>query len=136
MDNRIRLQNKYAHNADVNTDILTHNKSDRVFLERIAAEICAHLDDDDYTIDDLSAAMAMSRSTLMRKIKSITGQTPGNFINLIRLKKAAELLCEGNYRVNEVCMMVGFNSLHHFSSIFKKQFGVTPGAYAASVQKT
>lgn len=136
LDNRIRLQNKYAHNADVNTDILTHNKSDRVFLERIAAEICAHLDDDDYTIDDLSAAMAMSRSTLMRKIKSITGQTPGNFINLIRLKKAAELLCEGNYRVNEVCMMVGFNSLHHFSSIFKKQFGVTPGAYAASVQKT
>lgn len=71
----------------------------------------------------------------MRKIKSITGQTPGNFISLIRLKKAAELLCEGSYRVNEVCMMVGFNSIHHFSAIFKKQFGITPGAYAASVRK-
>lgn len=135
LENRTRLQNKYAHNAEENVDILTHNKSDRDFLERITREIGAHLSESEYTTDDLSAAMAMSRSTLTRKIKSITGQTPGNFISLIRLKKAAELLCEGSYRVNEVCMMVGFNSIHHFSAIFKKQFGITPGAYAASVRK-
>ena len=136
LENRARLQNKYVNNANTDTNILTHNKVDRKFLEQITSEICAHLDNSEYTIDDLSVAMAMSRSSLTRKIKAITGQTPGNFINLVRLKKAAELLSEGNYRVNEVCMMVGFNSLHHFSSIFKKQFGITPGAYATSAKNS
>lgn len=135
LDNRIRLQNKYAHSTDITTDLPVHNKADREFIEKITEEIIAHMADQNYTIEDLSQTLAMSRSTFARKIKAITGQTPGDFICLIRLKKAAEMLSSGNYRVNEVCMLVGFNSTHYFSSIFKKQFGTTPGAYAAATNK-
>lgn len=134
LDNRLRLQNKYAHSVDADAQLPVQSKADQEFLEKITREVIAHITVETFTIDDLSEALAMSRSTLSRKIKAITGQTPGDFITLVRLKKAAELLREGSYRVNEVCMMVGFNSSHHFTSIFKKQFGITPGAYAASVK--
>lgn len=130
IENRRRLQNKFAHSADSTTSLPASNETDRKFLEKVTNEVIAHLEDDGYNIENLASSMAMSSSTLSRKIKAITGQTPGDFMVLIRLKKAAELLRTGGYRVGEVCMMVGFNSAHHFSEIFKKQFGLTPGMYA------
>jgi AraC-like DNA-binding protein len=74
----------------------------------------------------------MSRSTLHRKIKGISDLTPNDFIQLIRLKKAAELLREGSCRVNEICFLVGFSSSSYFSKSFKKQFGVLPKEYKNS----
>lgn len=135
LDNQIRLQNKYAHSADTTTALPVHSKADRIFIERITEEIITHMAEENYTIEDLAQTLAMSRSTFTRKIKAITGQTPGDFICLIRLKKAAEMLSSGCYRVNEVSMLVGFSSTHYFTNIFKKQFGITPGAYAAAANK-
>ena len=68
----------------------------------------------------------MSRSSLLRKIKGVTESTPNDFIRLIRLKRAAEILKEGEYKVNEVCYLVGFSSTSYFSKVFQKQFGVLP----------
>ena len=70
--------------------------------------------------------MNMSRTSLHRKIKGLTELTPGDFIRTIRLRKAAELLLEGELRINEICMQIGIHSLSYFSKSFKEQFGVLP----------
>ncbi len=74
----------------------------------------------------------MSRITLYRKIKAISNLSPNELINITKLKKAAELLAEGNFKVYEVSDMVGFSSQTHFGRNFLKQFGMTPTEYANS----
>ena len=71
----------------------------------------------------------MSRPTFYRKIKMVSDLTPNELINLARLKKAAELLAEGNYKIYEVACMVGYNSQTNFGRSFLKQFGITPRDY-------
>ena len=70
--------------------------------------------------------MKISRSGLFSNIKTITDSTPNELIMLIRMKKAAQLLLENKYRINEICYMVGFNNPSYFSKCFLKQFGVKP----------
>lgn len=71
----------------------------------------------------------MSRTTLYRKIKAISNLTPNELINIARLKKAAELLMDGSYKIYEVAHMVGYNSQTSFGRNFLKQFGMTPTEY-------
>lgn len=99
---------------------------DRDWLDKVTELVQARLHDPDIAIDILAVEMNLSRSSFQRKIKGLTGLTPIEFIRLIRLKKAAEYLAEGNYRVNEVCYLVGFNKPSYFSFQFKKQFGILP----------
>jgi AraC-like DNA-binding protein len=73
----------------------------------------------------------MSRPTLYRKINSISDLTPNEFINISRLKKAAELLLEGKFKIYEVALIVGYGSQTNFGRNFFKQFGMTPSEYIA-----
>ena len=73
--------------------------------------------------------MAVSRSSLQRKLKGLLGATPNDYIKLIRLKTAAQMLQSGSYRINEVCYMVGFSSLSYFTRCFTSQFGIRPKDY-------
>lgn len=68
----------------------------------------------------------MSRSGIHRKIKALLDIAPNDFIRLIRLKKAAEIIRQGEYRIGEVCYLVGVNLPSYFAKLFQKQFGVTP----------
>ena len=86
-------------------------------------------------IDVLAEKMFMSRSTLHRKIKVITDKTPNDFVRLIRLKRAAELLASGMYKTSEVCEMVGYSSFSWFNKAFQKQFGMAPSEYAKLKEK-
>ena len=76
----------------------------------------------------------MSRSSLLRKIKILFNLSPIDFIRLIRLKKAAELIQEGKYRIGDICYMVGINSSSYFSKLFLKQFGMTPKEFEKQYQ--
>ena len=77
-------------------------------------------------VDMLALNMNMSRATFYRKVKSISELTPNDFIRLIRLKKAAELLKQKDYRINEIAFIAGFSSSSYFSKCFYKQFGILP----------
>jgi AraC-like DNA-binding protein len=79
--------------------------------------------------------MNMSRVTLYRKIKAISDLTPIELINITRLKKAAELLASGDYKMYEIAAMTGFSSQSNFARNFHKQFGVTPTDYAVQKHK-
>jgi AraC-like DNA-binding protein len=72
----------------------------------------------------------MSRSVLYRKLSALTGQSANEFINTIRLKRAAQLLEKQKFTVSEITYMVGYNDPQYFSKSFKKLFGKTPSGYA------
>ncbi|MGN0280926.1 MAG: helix-turn-helix domain-containing protein, partial [Prevotella sp.] len=82
-----------------------------------------------YGIESFSQDLCMSRSTLYRKVVSLTGQKPSEFIRTIRLKRAAKLIKENRYAINEISDMCGFSSVSYFCRCFKAQYGVQPGSY-------
>jgi two-component system, cell cycle response regulator len=82
-------------------------------------------------VEKLAKLMNMSKPTLYRKIKSLSDLSPNELINITRLKKAAELLVEGNHKIYEVADMVGYASQTNFGRNFLKQFGMTPSDYLA-----
>lgn len=132
LESRMKLRQNFANNPYIATNSIAQNKADEDFLNKLTEIIKQNLEEENFNIDNLASEMNMSRTSLHRKIKGITELTPGDFIRLIRLKKAAELLLQGEYRINEICMLVGIQSLSYFSKCFQKQFGVLPKDFAKS----
>jgi AraC-like DNA-binding protein len=89
----------------------------------------------DLDVEQLSCMMNMSRPTLYRKIKGISDLSPNELINLTRLKKGAELLAEGDYKINEVANMIGYSLPTNISRDFQRQFGVSPSSYLNTLLK-
>lgn len=135
LESRMRLRQNFTNSPYIATNIMAQNKADEDFLNKLTERVRQNLDDDTFNIDNLASEMNMSRTSLHRKIKGITELTPGDFIRIIRLKRAAELLLEGEYRINEICMLVGIHSLSYFSKSFQKQFGVLPKDFAKNQGK-
>ena len=106
------------------------SKVEEQFISKITELITKNIRQSEFNVEQLASEMCMSRSSLHRKIKEVSDMTPIDFIRLIRLKKAAELIREKGYRANEVCEMVGINSPSYFIKLFQKQFGMTPKEFA------
>ena len=83
----------------------------------------------DLSVNLLAEQLGISRSGLFAKIKTLADVTPNEMIQIIRLKRAAQLLQEGKYLVSEVGYMVGFSNPSYFTKCFQKQFGIKPGDY-------
>ncbi|MCM1312035.1 MAG: response regulator [Bacteroides sp.] len=111
------------------------SKEDEAFMKKVLDVINSNLDDETFNVERMAEELCMSRSSLLRKIKTLFNMAPLDFIRLIRLKKAAELIQEGKYRVGEICFMVGFNSHSYFSKLFSKQFGMTPKDFEKKIEQ-
>lgn len=98
------------------------------FLTHLFKEIDARLDDPGLGVDALCSAMAMSRSTLNRKLKSVAGTSAGDLIRKYRLQKAAGFLSDG-MDIASSAYNVGFSSPSYFSQCFKEQYGITPSQW-------
>jgi len=129
LSNRNKVKQAFINSPSQNIGSIALTKADENFLEKAKQIIYKNLSDTLFNVDSLSEELHMSRSSLHRKIKGISELTPNDFIQLVRLKKAAELLEKGSYRINEICFLVGFNSSSYFSKSFKKQFGMSPKDY-------
>jgi two-component system cell cycle response regulator len=127
--NRSKLKEYFAHSPLVHIKTIAYSRADEVFLDQLTEIIHNNLEDADLDIDKLARFMNMSRPTLYRKIKSISDLTPNELVTLTRLKKAAELLRQGGYKIYEVAEMVGYHSQTNFGRSFLKQFGMTPSEY-------
>lgn len=90
---------------------------------------------EDFNVESLCEALAMSRSNLLRKVKSIFNMSPSELIRVVKLKKAAELIQDGRYRIGEICDMVGISSPSYFSKLFFKQFNITPKDFEKQCQE-
>ena len=110
------------------TDDLDVNDLDREFVQRAIHLVEKHIADSDYDVEALCGDMTMSRSTLTRKLKALTGQTPLQFIRSIRMKYAYQLLQNHTVSVAEAMYRVGYNDQRSFTLAFKEMYGITPGA--------
>jgi len=126
LNNRKKIKDYFASSPMVHLQSMAHNRSDEIFLDKLNQVILANLDEQELDVDRLARLMNLGRTSLFRKIKSLTDFTPNELINITRLKKAAELLSDGNYRIYEVSDMVGYASQTNFGRNFLKQFGMTP----------
>jgi YesN/AraC family two-component response regulator len=127
--NRNKIKEHFANSPLVHIKSMAYSRADEQFLESLNEIVHAHMEDADLDVEHLARFMNMSRPTLYRKIKAISDLTPNELINITRLKKAAQFLAEGNYKINEVAEMVGYTSVTHFGRNFQKQFGMTPSEY-------
>lgn len=112
---------------------------DQKLLKRAIALVEEHITDPQLSVEKLAADMNMSRTSLHRKIKSITGFPPSELIRSIRLRKAAKLIANRVDTATQIAVRVGFDDYSHFSKAFKKHFGVSPTSYeeqAGQVQPT
>ena len=101
---------------------------DQAFVEKATRLVLDNLSDINFNIDRLCREMAMSRTLFYGKLKTLTGQGPQDFIRLIRLEQAAQYLKQGD-SVLDVSVKTGFVNVKYFSTVFKKQFGVSPSKY-------
>lgn len=131
IQNREKLRQAFAKSPFLNANTMAMTKADEEFLEKLNEIIQTNLHNPDFSIDDMADTFNMSRSSFYRKIKGVLDLAPNEYLRLERLKKAAQLLKEGENRVNEICYIVGFNSPSYFSKCFQKQFGVLPKDFIA-----
>lgn len=103
---------------------------DETFVKAVLDNVEANMANAGYTVDDLCKGVGMSKATLFRKLKALTGQSANEFVRTIRLKRAAQILTQGDFSVAEVAYMVGFNDPKYFRNCFKKLFGMAPSEYA------
>ncbi len=127
--NRNMIRDFFSSSPLVHIKSMAHSKADERFLEALNETICKNMEDTDLDVEKLAKIMNMSRITLYRKIKAISNLTPVELINITRLKKAAELLAEGDNKIYEIAYMAGFSSQSNFSRNFLKQFNMTPTEY-------
>jgi len=127
--NRNKIKEYFASTPLVHIKSMAYSKADEQFLEELNDVINAHIEDEGLDVEHVAKYMNMSRPTLYRKIKAISDLTPNELINVARLKKAAILLSEGKYNINEIAEMVGYSSPTHFGRNFQKQFGITASEY-------
>lgn len=132
--NRNQIKEVFSSSPLTAPQSIARNTSDIKFLTKINEVIMGNLDNPTSLIETLALSMSISRSSLHKKIKAISGMTPNDYIQLIRLKRAAELLSTGEYQINEISYIVGFNTPSYFSKCFFNQFGMLPRDFAAKTE--
>jgi two-component system cell cycle response regulator len=124
--NRNKIKEYFAGSPLAHMSSMAYSKADENFLGKLNDFIFNNIENPDLDVDALAKIMNMSRPTFYRKIKEISDLTPSELVSVARLKKAAELLISGEYKIFEVAIMAGFNSQSSFGKAFLKQFRVTP----------
>jgi signal transduction histidine kinase/DNA-binding response OmpR family regulator/ligand-binding sensor domain-containing protein len=124
--NRQLIKETLLKGIEPNSDKVHINNIDKSIIKTILAIVEKELSNTEFSITDLCREAAMSRTLLYEKIKVHTGLAPNEFIRIIRLNKAMDLLKSGEYSINEIAFKVGFQDSKYFSTSFKKFFGKSP----------
>jgi len=130
--NRSKIKAYFANSPIALIKSMAHTSADERFLETLNEMIIKHMQDPDLDVEHLARFLNMSRPTLYRKISAISDLSPNELINLSKLKRAAELLANGEVNLNEIAETTGYSSARIFSRNFEKQFGISPAEYARS----
>lgn len=120
-------ENKYA---DIEPSHVKLSTKDELFIQAALKSIEGNMENTEYSVNDLCMDVGMSKATLFRKLKALTGKSANEFIRTIRLKRAAQLFSQNGFSVSEVAYKVGFNDPKYFRICFKKLFKVSPSQYA------
>ncbi|MBE6238077.1 MAG: response regulator [Bacteroidales bacterium] len=124
--NAYKMRESYKIEIDMSNVKIKASNTDEQLIKRVVEIIFEHLGESEFSVDDLCLNIGMSKATLYRKLKSLTGQSTNEFMQNTRLKYAARLLSETEKTISEVAYEVGFSDPYYFSRAFKKIFGKSP----------
>ena len=134
LDQRERLKQKFCKEVQAVRSAMCANDQDLMFVRRLDAVIYPRLGEQDLSVDKVAGLLRMGRTLFYRKVRGVTGYTPNDYIRVLRMKKAAELLAKGDNNVSEVAYAVGFDNPYYFSKCFKAQYGMPPSQYIKQEQ--
>ena len=134
LDQRRRIHENFSKQF-ISQKTVEVGSLDNFFLNRVRKVVEKNITDENFGMEMLAEELMISRSQLHRKIKALSGETTSDFVNLIRIKKAVELIKKENYLFNEVAFHVGFSSQSYFTKCFKKVYNSTPKDYFAKPEK-
>ena len=135
IENRKRLQQDTVLKREEDVREPEKAKPEDIFLSKVLENVLAHLEDEEYDRDSLSADMGASASTLYNKLRAITGMSVSAYIRDVRMKEAQKLAEQNpTMRVSDLAYSVGFHDPRYFATCFKKQFGMQPKEYLDSLQ--
>ncbi|MGQ1891338.1 hybrid sensor histidine kinase/response regulator transcription factor [Thermophagus sp. OGC60D27] len=132
---RTDLKEKYSSDVFADCREIARNSKDRDFLDRFIQIIDENMDNNEFSVDDLTVKLGIGRTNLYKKVKSLTGQSMGDFIRDIRMKKAAKILSSEDVSISEVIYRIGLNSNSYFTKAFKQKFGMTPSEFIQNERK-
>ncbi|MCF8346029.1 MAG: response regulator [Bacteroidales bacterium] len=124
-----RLKERFSKNLTYKSNDIVITPADEKFITKALEILDANLSDINFGVEEFAKEMAMSQSTLYRKLKVLSDESTNNFIKDFRLRKAAEIMVNHDLNVNEVSLMVGFNDSAYFAKIFKAKYGNSPTEY-------
>lgn len=127
---RRNLKNVFRNSLKIEPGEITVTSLDAQFIQKALELVEINMANTEYTVEELSRDMGMSRTLLYKKIISLTGKPPLEFIRTLRLKRAAQLLQKSQFHVSEIAFKVGFNDPKYFRKHFKNEYGVIPSKYA------
>jgi signal transduction histidine kinase/ligand-binding sensor domain-containing protein/DNA-binding response OmpR family regulator len=129
LEQRAKLRRKFSEDPNMALQTVCTTVKDKQFSDRLQIIVEKELSNSAFSMDDIATMMKLGRTTFYRKVRGVTGYTPNEYMRIMRMKKAAELLAEGNLTVAEVSYQVGIEDQFYFSKCFKKHFGVAPSVY-------
>lgn len=129
LNQREILRQKFGKEPQEIRSAMLSNEQDSLFVKRLDSIVYSRLGEQDLSVDKLAGLLHLGRTIFYKKVRGTTGYTPNEYIRVIRLRKAAELLKEGEKNVSEVAYAVGFDNPYYFSKCFKEQFGMPPSQY-------
>lgn len=135
IEQRDRLREKFSTDLSMVTPITVTNDKDKEFVDRLNEIIEKNISNDALTAEDFASMMGHSRTIFFRKVKGLTGYTPKEYLKMLRLKKAAELLRHPDITIANVAYKVGFSDPLYFSKCFKAQFNQSPTTYRKEALK-
>ena len=124
-----RLNSHFTQTETLIAKLEQNRPQEAAFIQKINVLIKVNLEDENFDSNALCKAMSMSRTQLFRRMKSLIRQAPANYIKTIRLQKAKELLETADLTVSEIAFKAGFQTVSHFTKIFKMQYGVPPSVF-------
>jgi signal transduction histidine kinase/ligand-binding sensor domain-containing protein/CheY-like chemotaxis protein len=135
IEQREKLRKKFAQSPGKPEITVPLIDRDKDFLEKIHKIIDENIGNEDFSIEVFAQKMNLSRSLFFRKVKGLTGYSPNEYINVIRMKHAAEMLLVQDKRIAEISYAVGIYNPLYFTRLFTKQFGISPTHYRKEMQK-
>lgn len=129
LNQREILRQKFGKVPQEIRSAMLRNEQDSLFVKRLDSIVYSRLGEQDLSVDKVAGLLHLGRTIFYKKVRGTTGYTPKEYIRVIRLRKAAELLKEGEKNVSEVAYAVGFDNPYYFSKCFKEQFGMPPSQY-------
>ncbi|MDM8160001.1 two-component regulator propeller domain-containing protein [Labilibaculum sp. K2S] len=130
-----RCHVSFSQKVDVSPSEITITSLDEQLIEKAIKVVEEHINDTEFSVEALGSDVGLSRSHLYKKLMSITGKGPAEFIRTIRLKRGRQLLEKSQLQISEIAYEVGFNSPKRFAINFKCEFGVTPSEYQRSYKE-